>query len=55
MEHICTDFMLADVATKPLGVALFEIFEDRLMNLIGHDEFKSKIIALQKHQQEGGD
>ena len=54
MKHVCTDFMLADVATKPIGVALFEIFEDRLMNITGHDEFKSKIIALKKNQREIG-
>ena len=54
MEHLCTEFMLADVATKPLGVALFEIFEDRLMNIIGKDEFKSKIIALQKNREKTG-
>ena len=46
MEHMGTDFMLAEVVTKPLGVATFKIYDDRLMNIIGQDEFWSRIIAL---------
>ena len=42
--------MLAGVVTKPLGVVTFEIYEDRLMNIIGKDEFRSKIIGLQSKQ-----
>lgn len=53
MEHMKTDLMLADVVKKPLGVALFEIFEDRLMNAINHEEFTSRIIVIRKDQQEG--
>ena len=40
MQHMDTDFMLADVVTKPLGVATFDILKDR-----------SRRIALQSKEE----
>ena len=47
MEHICTEYMVADVLTKPLMVEEFSLLEERLMNNVLEDEFRAKVIERQ--------